>query len=125
MLTSCQSEDEYSHIAEHTAGVIFLGSPLKGTSLARWGDLVAIVGDGFGYNSNGNLVHELDEGNQSITELLNDFIRWVGKKQVSVCCFYELYTTDYRKRLGRLGSWMPSTFTLMVRPVFGLGHHSC
>ncbi|KAL9619052.1 MAG: hypothetical protein Q9160_006307 [Pyrenula sp. 1 TL-2023] len=110
MLMTALNLDDYKHVADSTVGIVFLGSPLKGTRLAEWAHLAAIVGRGLGYNSNPRVVEALREGSESMTDLLNNFTRWVQKKQVTVCCFFEAAPTSYSKRLPQWGQrwWNPS-----------------
>lgn len=121
MLMTALNLDDYKHVTDATVGIVFLGSPLKGTRLADWGHLVAIVGRELGYGSNPYVVGALREGEESMTDLLNNFTRWVQKKQVTVCCFFEAAPTSYSKRLPQWGQrwWKSSGKIVCIQSLFG------
>jgi hypothetical protein len=79
-------------------GIIFLGTPHRGTQSSKWGQLIALSGKKLGFGSENKILKDLSEDSESLNDLLHNFTLWLSQMSVFVVCFFELYRIDYGKR---------------------------
>ncbi|KAK4070042.1 hypothetical protein Purlil1_13560 [Purpureocillium lilacinum] len=92
------NEDKYKHFAMVTAGVVFLGSPLRGTKWQPFLDsLTALMGPA---GSHRGITRELGFDEPELLDRLHRFCRLRNSLLTPVACFSELYETDYGRRSG-------------------------
>jgi len=92
-------------LVNHTAGVIFLGTPFEGSEKARWGNralqLLQLVSA-----TNNEKMKVLEERSQKLAGINADFYKLLKKRDQSanhlnVACFFEVYPTYVaRKDIG-------------------------
>ncbi|KHN94745.1 Peroxisomal targeting signal 1 receptor [Metarhizium album ARSEF 1941] len=114
---------EYLSIAESTAGVIFLGTPHRGSPAARWGAMIASLASP-GFVTEDRLLKALDEQSDSLADRLRDFSRWLFSDSVPVVCAFEQLMTDYSSRAGFVGKLLPSKELIVPESSACIdGHH--
>ncbi|KFY45994.1 hypothetical protein V494_00659 [Pseudogymnoascus sp. VKM F-4513 (FW-928)] len=101
-IVSSISRSEYKHIAESTVGVIFLGTPHRGSEAAKWGILIASVAGSF-VSTEKRILDDLQEQSSTLIDRLHDFSRWLFSESVPVVCYWEQLATDYSARAGPFG----------------------
>ena len=94
-----RKEPSWEYIPQATAGIIFLGTPHKGTKVAVWGKVFATVGAQLGAGSYNGILKDLRDDSEALGDMLESFTRWLFLEWVPVVCFYELYPTNYAARL--------------------------
>lgn len=104
---SCSATDNpYRHILMHTAGVIFMGVPFRGSHelLYRTCDLRAKIGRQLDNETSDYLVQLLRPENEESMGLLESFYQFVARDAIwfPICCFYETRDADYRAALERV-----------------------
>jgi len=87
------------YIAMATAGILFLGTPHRGTKVASWGRFIAEVGKETGFGSFDGIMKDLDEESEHLNDLLYEFTCWLFRMSVPVVCFFELKETDYGRKV--------------------------
>ena len=92
-----------------TVGIIFLGTPHRGTHAAKWGSIVARSAKALGFGTEDSILKDLQEDSETSIDLLYEFALWANRALLTVLCFYEQHKTDYGKRIG--GTWKE-----LVRP---------
>ena len=92
-------EPSWRYIPQVTAGIIFLGTPHRGTKAAIWGEVYATIGAKLGAGSYNGILKDLQEDSEALGDILESFTRWLFLEGVPVVCFYEQYETNYAKRL--------------------------
>ncbi|KAF2457805.1 hypothetical protein BDY21DRAFT_342816 [Lineolata rhizophorae] len=91
---------EIGYIRKATAGIVFLGTPHRGTDVQSWGELMAVMGQKMGLGSHNEILKELRADSENLKDMSSAFSRWVNRASVPIVCGVELYETDYGKRLG-------------------------
>ncbi|OBT46410.1 hypothetical protein VE00_03376 [Pseudogymnoascus sp. WSF 3629] len=100
-IVSSRLHSEYKHIAESTVGVIFLGTPHRGSEAAKWGVLIASLGGLLG-STEKRILKDLQKQSGTLTDRLHDFSSWLFSESVPVVCYWEQLKTDYSTRVGPL-----------------------
>ena len=110
---------ERKYIATATAGILFFGTPHRGTKVASWGRFFAEVGKETGFGSFDGIMKDLDEESEHLNDLLYEFTCWLFRMSVPVVCFFELKETDYGRKvhLPGLHSEMVSCCPRNIRPI--------
>jgi len=92
------SEDKYRYLPEVTAGLVFLGTPFRGTRWQLFADSAARLMQPA--SSHRGIVRELDFDDDALLDKLHFFCRLRNRLSIPVSCFSELYETDYGRRFG-------------------------
>ena len=94
--------DVFAYLTSLIAGVIFLGTPHRGTKAAKLGTIIAMTGMALGLGSDAGIIKELQEDSESSIDLPQKFTLWANRNLVPLFCFFEQYKTAYGKSLGRI-----------------------
>ncbi|KAI1392900.1 uncharacterized protein F4822DRAFT_392547 [Hypoxylon trugodes] len=94
-LTETNTEDK--NLANTTFGVIFLGTPFEGASLARWGTIALNLVKLFS-STNKESVKDLQEQSQRLAAINDAFYKYIkvrdrSQKTLRLACFYEEWPT--------------------------------
>lgn len=115
IVSATRHHSEYLPIAESTVGVIFLGTPHRGSPAADWGALTASLARP-GFVTEDRLLKALEQHSDSLSDRLRDFSHWLFSESVSVVCAFEKIHTDCSSRVGLVGKVLPSSSKkLLVR----------
>lgn len=91
----------FEDIAVSTVGIVFLGTPHRGTKSTKWGELIAFSGKAlFGFETEDRILKDLREDSETLMDLLYTFTLWLFRMSIPVVCCFEQYVTDYGARLG-------------------------
>ncbi|KAJ5618524.1 hypothetical protein N7528_006635 [Penicillium herquei] len=103
-----QSASTHREIAHSTAGVVFLGTPHRGSSSVAWGRRIVAIAR-LRFPCEDRILKDLEKNQGTLQDRLQEFSRWLISESVPVVCCFEQLTTDYSKRLpGLLGNIAPS-----------------
>ncbi|KAK1452526.1 pfs domain-containing protein, partial [Colletotrichum melonis] len=95
-LLHAKDDDEYEYLLDATAGVVFLGTPLRGT---KWQPFLNSVAQLMGpAGSHCGIIKELEFNGTEVRDKLHRFCRLRNRLSMPVSCFSELYETDYGRR---------------------------
>jgi hypothetical protein len=88
-----QSDSHISSIADSTYGVVFMGTPHRGSAQAQWGGILASV-LGYVKQDNAELVKRLNKEEPRLALLQQRFINFLDMRKeanrpISVTCFFE------------------------------------
>src|SRR6516162_5333368 len=97
-LLYADSEDEFRYLPEVTVGLVFLGTPFRGTKWQFFADSAARLMQPAG--SHRGIIRELDFDEPVLLDKLHSFCRLRNRLSTPVSCFSELYETDYGRRFG-------------------------
>ena len=103
MVSANHHREDFQYLALSTVGIIFLGTPHRGTQAARWGEFVARIGKRLGLGAETSILRDLQADSENLSDLLYDFTLWANRARLSLVCYFEQYATDYGKRFGM--SW--------------------
>ncbi|KAK4074614.1 hypothetical protein Purlil1_12943 [Purpureocillium lilacinum] len=95
-LLYANSDDEFKHVATSTAGVIFLGTPLRGSKFQSLSQIVAWFLRPAG--SHDGVIRDLGYGDANLMDKLHQFCRMRNSLTIPTSCFFELCESDYCKR---------------------------
>ncbi|KAF7552936.1 hypothetical protein G7Z17_g3962 [Cylindrodendrum hubeiense] len=71
----------YTEIAGSTVGVVFLGTPHRGSAAAAWGALIASLAPPQ-FSTEKSILRDLEEHSSTLTDRLHDFSRWLFSESV-------------------------------------------
>lgn len=101
-----RDQKKYAYLLKSTAGVVFLGTPLRGTATARIAEWVAIIRGFLGKETSRSLLQSLIDKANSLDTLVHDFSEMAIVHEFQIRCFYETRTTQLvnalSKRIGKL-----------------------
>lgn len=100
-------------ISASTIGVVFLGTPHRGSPAAAWGAIIASLMPS-GLAPEDRLLKALEKHSDSLADRLRDFSGWLFSESVPVVCAFEQLVTDYSSRLPLLGTFVPSRTLVCV-----------
>ena len=81
-------------------GIVFLGTPHRGTKAAKWGSIVATSAKALGFGAEDSILKDLQEDSESSRDLLYNFTLWANRASLRVICFFEQHQSDYGNRFG-------------------------
>ena len=90
----------FQYLATSTVGIVFLGTPHRGTKSTKWGELIACSGKALGFATEDRILKDLREDSETLMDLLYTFTLWLFRMSIPVVCFFEQYVTDYGVRVG-------------------------
>ena len=93
-------DGHFHYLALSTVGVVFLGTPHRGTQAAKWGEVIAISAKALGFGSEDSILKDLREDSETSRDLLYEFTLWANRASLTLICFFEQHKTDYGKRFG-------------------------
>jgi hypothetical protein len=111
IVSATRPGSEYLDVAGSTVGVIFLGTPHRGSPAAKWGALIASNAWMLGVVKEDRILKDLEEQSSTLIDRLHDFSRWLFSDSVGVTCCFEKNVTDYSSRMMPLGDILPSEWT--------------
>ncbi|RYP42870.1 hypothetical protein DL768_010174 [Monosporascus sp. mg162] len=97
-LLHANNEDKYKYLPEATVGLVFLGTPFRGTKWQPFANSVAQLTRPAGSHS--GIIRELNFDEPMLLDKLHSFCRLRNGLSTPISCFNELYETDYGQRFG-------------------------
>jgi hypothetical protein len=85
-----------------TCGVVFLGTPHRGTDIASWGDTLATCAAALGLGPDTGLLNILRKDSNRLREIFSNFAVLANEMGLDLTCFHELYPTQIKYRRGAL-----------------------
>ncbi|KAI2630005.1 hypothetical protein GGS21DRAFT_492114 [Xylaria nigripes] len=95
-------KSEFKYLPARTVGFTPLGTPFRGTNMQVIAKLLASLMKHQG--SHGGIISELAQGNKHLADAVYAFCELMNSLDIPITCFFELYESDYGKRIGFLGS---------------------
>ncbi|KAJ2979724.1 hypothetical protein NQ176_g3080 [Zarea fungicola] len=105
IVASSRNDSLHLRISECTVGVLFLGTPHRGSSAAAWGAMIASMAPP-GFVSEARLLKALEDQSDALKDRVRDFTCWLFSESVPVVCAFEKLATDYSSRLGVAGRFL-------------------
>ncbi|OBT66018.1 hypothetical protein VE03_03233 [Pseudogymnoascus sp. 23342-1-I1] len=102
-IVNAHLHDDRENIAMATAGVLFFGTPHRGSKDASWGRIIAELGGYSGFGSYDGIIKDLEEESTNQIDLLHSFSIWLRRMSAETVCFFELKPTDYGRKVGLTG----------------------
>ena len=90
-----QIESPFKHLLHSTTGIVFLGTPLRGTAHASATRYIIWIARFLGLKPSDTLTRDLDGNTGVLDDHLSRFSMMVRKLPLlQIRCFYELHTTQ-------------------------------
>jgi hypothetical protein len=91
----------YSFLRHVTVGVVFLGTPFKGTAAHRKAQWLIAYGDLIGEKTSVALIKDLDRSTGVLDDLVQDFARSARTDNyyLPIHCFFETETTNLARKI--------------------------
>lgn len=86
---AAQSSNPHYELFRSTAGVVFLGTPLQGTRVARFETWRVMIEGILGKDSSPSLVKDLSEKSENLRNLTGNFAEIAVNNSLRIHCFYE------------------------------------
>ncbi|KAJ2969423.1 hypothetical protein NQ176_g8672 [Zarea fungicola] len=106
IVSASRHNSVYAHIAECTVGVVFLGTPHRGSRAAKWGTWIAWLASHVD-DAEHRLLKALEEHSDSSMDRLQDFSTWAFTLTVPLVCAFEQLSSDFSSRAGFMGKAIP------------------
>ena len=91
--------EDYPDVIKATAGVIFLGTPHRGSNSQSKAAVIATIVSALGCGENSNLLKAVEKDSEMLNDLLHDFTRTVNIAAIPLFCFFEQHKSDIAKVL--------------------------
>ncbi|KAN0072061.1 hypothetical protein V8E54_009790 [Elaphomyces granulatus] len=69
-------------IPKHTAGIIFLGTPHRGSASSNWGSLIVQSGKILGLDGEDRILNDLKRDSEPLKQVVREFTRWLFDNSV-------------------------------------------
>lgn len=77
-----------SDVYKSTRGIVFFGTPHRGSNDAQWGDILRSI-TSVAFDTNEKLLHTLKPDNELLAKLAKDFQDILDKEQLKICSLLE------------------------------------
>ncbi|KAM3464614.1 hypothetical protein MY5147_009463 [Beauveria neobassiana] len=94
-------DSRYESLLKTTVGLVFLGTPFRGSKWQPLADALAQLMGPAGSHS--GITRELGFDEPALRDRVHRFCKLLNKLSTAVACFSELHETDYGRRLGIVG----------------------
>jgi len=97
-------EEDYPCIVRSVAGIIFLGTPHRGSNSQSKASLIASIASAVSLGEHSSLLKVVEKDSEMLVDLLHDFTRTVNTISIPLFCFFEQHKSDIAKILRFRGS---------------------
>jgi hypothetical protein len=110
---AASESEKYIQLLQCTKGVIFLGTPLRGTrvkSHAEWRVFISAMWDA-NHEPSTSLLEDLGENSSNLESIVEAFGKSTIKHEIEIRCFYETRTTQILNAVLRrsVSKWLKPT----------------
>jgi hypothetical protein len=99
-------EENYPSIIRSVAGVVFLGTPHRGSNSQSKASVIASIASAVSLGEHSSLLKVVDKDSEILADLLHDFTRTANTLSIPLFCFFEQHKSDVTKVLKFKGSKM-------------------
>jgi len=92
LITAHNKRTVYSGILEQTAGLIFMGTPHRGSDAAKWASMLKESLSIFGFGPTTHLASDLKRQSRTLMQINSDFVERAHDIQ-QILSFYETHKT--------------------------------
>lgn len=94
-------------MVQSTAGLVFLGTPHRGSNSQSKAAVIASIASALGCGEDSSLLKSVEKDSEMLNDLLHDFTRTVNTAVIPLFCFFEQHKSDVAKILRPKGSFFP------------------
>ena len=92
-------EEDYPSIIRSVAGVVFLGTPHRGSGSQSKASVIASIASAVSLGEHSSLLKVVEKDSEMLVDLLHDFTRTVNTMSIPLFCFFEQHKSDIAKVL--------------------------
>ncbi|KAI1159456.1 hypothetical protein F5B18DRAFT_677291 [Nemania serpens] len=100
-LLYADSTEELKYLPAYTVGFVPLGTPFRGTNMQNLATKVAWLMAPVG--SHDGIIRELEQDGKHLADKVHTFGQLRNRLDIPTTCFFELYDSDYGKKVGLTG----------------------
>lgn len=108
MVASKLHVEDFPGIIKSLTGVVFLGTPHKGSKWQSPAAIIATAASALGLGEQSKLLNAVQQDSEMLQDLVQDFTRTVNRTSVSILCFFEQLKSDITKLIKGRNSFFPS-----------------
>lgn len=98
-LVHANNDQSFRPLVWATSGIVFLGTPHRGSHVTSWASMAVNSSRLFGLDSNNTLINILREDSELLDNLLHDFTKLAFELSIAIVCFYEERDTQIKRKL--------------------------
>ena len=87
------SGGDYGGIVSSISGIVFLGTPFRGSPASTWGAVITRCASALGFGSHATLLKTLEDHSERLDILLSHFLVITKQFDIRLVCFYETKPT--------------------------------
>ena len=105
------SEDQarYASFLNSVVGIIFLGTPLRGTPVASMAQWIGLIHGFVGKETSDTLLKELEDRNDMLGHVIQEFAKIARLCKLEIRCFYETRRTHVLNAIAK--RWIARLFS--------------
>jgi hypothetical protein len=92
-------DEDYPNILRSVTGIIFLGTPHRGSQTQSKASIIARIASTLGQGEHSSLLKAVEKDSEMLNDLVHDFTRVVNKASIQLLCFFEQQKSDVAKIL--------------------------
>ncbi len=93
---------------QSTVGVVFLGTPHRGSNSQSKAAILASIVFALGWGEDSALLKAVEKDSEMLNDLLYDFTRTINIASIPLFCFFEQHKSDIAKIVKPKGSYLPA-----------------
>lgn len=97
VLSAKLHDEDYPVIFESIGGVVFLGTPHRGSDSQSKASLIASIATAVGFGKKSQILNVLEKDSEPLSDLVHDFTRTAITANIDLCCFFEQHASDISK----------------------------
>ncbi|KAF3000472.1 hypothetical protein E8E14_000812 [Neopestalotiopsis sp. 37M] len=111
--------EDFPGIIQSLAGIVFLGTPHRGSRAQSPASIIATIASTLGLGEKSSLLTAVQQDSEMLQDLVQDFTRTVNRNSVPLFCFFEQLKSDITKPLKSKKSFLPGVMDYVVDEVSG------
>ncbi len=92
-------DKDYHDLVKAVAGVVFLGTPHRGSNSQSKASLIAAIASAVHCGVQSSLLKAVEKDSEMLSDLLHDFTRTANIQSIPLFCFFEQHESDIGKIL--------------------------
>jgi hypothetical protein len=97
LLSAKIHEDDYPDVAWSIAGIIFLGTPHRGSNYQSKASIIATIASIVGVGERSQVLKSIEKDSDTLTDMIHDFTRLANSSSIPLFCFFEQHKSDAAK----------------------------
>jgi hypothetical protein len=100
--------EDFPGIIQSLAGILFLGTPHKGSKWQSSASIIASIASTLGFGEESLLLKVVQQDSEMLRDLIQDFTRTINRSSVPLFCFFEQQKSDITRLIKSKTSLIPA-----------------